>query len=158
LAALVLGGLVGQAARDRTAALGLMMYLLFPAGLSALAFDLACLGRALPWPRTSGQPRFALAALGAAGALVAAWPMVGAGTGTGPSGDEVVLLHWNVQWGGGPWVSPATWAAQRAAIVRRGPDVVVLSEAPNALWLAALAADLDPGTRRGNINNGFTGG
>ena len=38
-------------------------------------------------------------------------------TTAGPGDREISVLHWNVQWGGGLFRVPRTWAAQRAAIV-----------------------------------------
>ena len=73
--------------------------------------------------------------------------MIGSGTiGTyGPTDTEVTLLHWNVLWGGGPFRSQRTWAAQRAEIRKRDPDIVILSELPPADWLEQLVDEIGPG-------------
>ena len=72
--------------------------------------------------------------------------MTGSGNTSQPRGDrEVSVLHWNVQWGGGLFRGPVTWAAQRATMVRMKPDLIVLSEAPPCDWLDRLVADLGPG-------------
>ena len=62
-----------------------------------------------------------------------------------PGDREISVLHWNVQWGGGLFRGPATWAAQRAAMLERKPDLIVLSEAPPGDWLDRLVSDLGPG-------------
>ena len=149
LSAMLASALVGQAVRDRSAALALLLYLpVLPLGLVALAFDLACRGRA--WPR----PRFALGVLGAVGLVAGLLPMVGLGAGrTSGPGEPVTVVQWNVQWGGGKARSPATWAAQRAAIVARRADLVLLSEAPPDDWLERLAADFGPDGRFVRLGN-----
>ena len=74
-------------------------------------------------------------------------PMIGSGTigKYGPADTEVTLLQWNVLWGGGPFRSQRTWAAQRAEIMKRDPDIMILSELPPADWLEQLVDDIGPG-------------
>ena len=135
LVAIILASIVGQVVRDRYVAMAILFYLpLLPASLAALVFDLARGGRALP------QARFLLTLLGIVGTTWAAIPMIGSGAiGTyGPTDTEVTLLHWNVLWGGGPFRSERSWAAERAEIRKRDPDLVILSELPRADWLAHL--------------------
>jgi endonuclease/exonuclease/phosphatase family metal-dependent hydrolase len=134
-------GLIGQVIRDRSVLMGILMYLpLLPMGLAALVLDLARSGRALP------RSRFALTLLGAVGIGCSATPMFGSGrAGSAYSGEEeVALLQWNVQWGGGWARSWRTWAAQRSEILQRRPDLVILSEAPPDDWLDLLVSDLGP--------------
>jgi endonuclease/exonuclease/phosphatase family metal-dependent hydrolase len=142
LATIIALGLVGQALRDRSVALGLLFYLpLLPASVAALVFEIIRRGRALP------RARFLLGALGAIGATCSAIPMIGSGT-IGkyePADTEVTLLQWNVLWGGGPFRSERTWAAERAEIHRRDPDLIILSELPRAEWLSLLLDELGPG-------------
>ena len=73
--------------------------------------------------------------------------MIGWGATCEPrDGDqEIVLLHWNVMWGGGPLRSPRTWESQRSKIIRQNPDLIVLSESPPDHWLGPLDRDLGPG-------------
>ena len=129
-------GVIGHTVRDRSVPLALLSYIpLVPVGLAAAVLDLAFLGRCLP------RPRFTLTL---AGLAAAAWSAALL-TGTGPAAEppsgrpEARLLHWNVHWGGGKHRSAATWAALKADIRARSPDVVVLSEAPPDGWLAELA-------------------
>jgi endonuclease/exonuclease/phosphatase family metal-dependent hydrolase len=142
LVAIILAGIVGQVVRDRYVATAILFYLpLLPASLIAVVVDLARRGRALP------HARFLLALLGVVGATWAAIPMIGSGAigAYGPTDAEVTLLHWNVLWGGGPFRSEQTWAAERAEIRKRDPDLVILSELPRAEWLARLVDELGPG-------------
>lgn len=142
LALLILAGGIGQVLRDRSTATALLMYIPLPllAGC-ALALDAAWRGRSLGWPR------FALTALALVAAGWSAWWLIGSGRErpARPGEREISVLHWNVQWGGGLFRGPRTWAAQRAAIVAKHPDFIVLSEAPPRDWLAQLVADLGPG-------------
>ncbi len=142
LAALIALGLAGQAIRDRSVATAIMMYIpLMPFGLAAVALDLSCRGRSLP----SG--RFGATLLGCIAIGWSTLAMIGTGASgeRGPADQEVTVLHWNVQWGGGPFRGPATWKSQRSEIVGRNPDLVVLSEAPPHDWLTQLTAELGEG-------------
>lgn len=143
LLALDVLGLVGFAVRDRTVLLALLMYLpLIPLGVVSLALDLLHRGRAVR------GPRWLLAFVGLAGAAASSTVMIGRGpradsaVESAPQ-DEVVVLHWNVLWGGRP-SGEATWAGMEDAIVRRSPDVVVLSEAPPGEQLESLKKRLGP--------------
>ncbi len=142
LALLIPSGGIGQLLRDRSTATALLMYIPLPllAGC-ALALDAAWRGRSLRWPR------FGLTALAIAAAGWSAWWLIGSGRErpAAPGENQVSVLHWNVQWGGGLFRGPRTWAAQRAAIVAMNPDLIVLSEAPPRDWLDRLVADLGPG-------------
>ncbi|MFI5456053.1 MAG: hypothetical protein ACHRXM_11445 [Isosphaerales bacterium] len=169
LAAIIVLGLAGQVIRDRSVPMAILMYLpVLPAGLAAVALDLAQLGGALP------RARFALTLMGAVGTTWVVVSMLGAGAvRDGRTDDpEVSVLHWNVQWGGGLFRSPRTWAAQRAAILGREPDIVILSELPPADWIEqhverAMAAILrwskidpsqsraSPGTRSSGNDQGM---
>jgi endonuclease/exonuclease/phosphatase family metal-dependent hydrolase len=111
--------------RDRNGLLALMMYIpLAPLGLWAVALDLVARGRSVP------RVRFGLAV---AGVIAAGW---GVALMTGgsvpepapPGSTEISLLHWNVMWGGD---DPSQWRETAEKIVRRNPDLVVLSEAPS---------------------------
>ena len=62
-----------------------------------------------------------------------------------PGDREISVFHWNVQWGGGLFRGPRTWEAQREAMLKGQPDLIVLSEAPPDNWLDRLVADLGPG-------------
>jgi endonuclease/exonuclease/phosphatase (EEP) superfamily protein YafD len=135
LLALVLGG-IGQLVRDRSPVLGFLFYLpLVPLGLWAVVQDLVFAGRCLP------RARFALALLGLAVTAASAGPMIALGPGSRPPAGRPVarLLHWNVHWGGGDHRSEATWESLMADIRQRGPDLVVLSEAPGEEWTTELA-------------------
>jgi endonuclease/exonuclease/phosphatase family metal-dependent hydrolase len=138
----VVAGLVGQLVRDRSVPAALLMYVpLLPAGVAAAVVDLARAGRALP------PPRFALTLVGAVAIAAGAVPMIAWSTPTESRGSNPALtvLHWNVQWGGGLFRSQKTWASQRAAILSRDPDIIVLSEAPRQGWLGHLVDDLGSG-------------
>jgi endonuclease/exonuclease/phosphatase family metal-dependent hydrolase len=127
--------------RDRSVALAILFYLpLLPASLVAVMLDLARRGRALP------RARFSLALLGIVGGCWAAMPMIGSGTvGKYELADtEVTMLQWNVMWGGGPFRSLKTWAAQRSLIRKHDPDLIVLSELPPADWFELLVNELGP--------------
>ena len=142
LAGVIIAGLIGQMIRDRSPASAILMYLpLLPASITALAFDLVRKGRALP------RARFLLTLLGIVGATSAVLPMIGSGAigRYGPADTEVTLLHWNVMWGGGPFRTERTWAAQRAEIMKRDPDLIILSEPPPAGWLNLLIDEIGPG-------------
>ena len=135
-------GSIGQVLRDRSIATALLMYIpLLPVGAVALAADLAWRGRSLP------RIRFGLTVAGLAAMAWSAHELTGSGNSGKPAhGDrEVSVLHWNVQWGGGLFRGPVTWAAQRATMVRMKPDLIILSEAPPCDWLDRLVADLGPG-------------
>lgn len=135
-------GAIGQVIRDVSAASALLMYIpILLVGAVAVALDLAWRGRSLP------RLRFGLTVAGLAAMSWSAYELTGSGISLEPtSGDrEVTVLHWNVQWGGGLFRGPATWAAQREAMVRRKPDFIVLSEAPPGDWLDRLVADMGPG-------------
>ena len=110
-AALLAAGSIGQVTRDRSVPLALLMYIpLLPLGAVAVAADLAFRGRSLP------RLRFGLTVVGLVAMAWSAHEMIGEGHASEPApGDlEVSVLHWNVQWGGGPFRGPRTWAAQRA--------------------------------------------
>jgi endonuclease/exonuclease/phosphatase family metal-dependent hydrolase len=141
-AILLVIGPIGQVLRDRSIATALLMYIpLLPVGAVAVVLDLACKGRSLP------RIRFGLSVAGLAAMAWSAHELTGSASSSEPArGDrEVSVLHWNVQWGGGLFRGPATWAAQRAAMVQKKPDIVVLSEAPPRDWLDRLVSDLGPG-------------
>ena len=142
LALIIVVGLIGHWTRDRSAALAVLMYLpVLPLGLTAIVLDLALSGRSF------SRARFALSLLGGFACLVVSIPMIGRGAiDDAPANDpDVSLLHWNVQWGGGFFRSPKTWTAQRAEILSRQPDLIVLSEGPSADWIEQLVGDLGPG-------------
>jgi endonuclease/exonuclease/phosphatase family metal-dependent hydrolase len=134
-------GLAGQVIRDRSVSMAILMYLpLLPAGLTAVALDLVRSGRAFP------RGRFALTLLGLVASTWAALPMIGDGavSEARPNDEEVSLLHWNVQWGGGLFRSQKTWAAQRFEILQREPDLVILSELPPDNGVEQLVSQLGP--------------
>jgi endonuclease/exonuclease/phosphatase family metal-dependent hydrolase len=141
-AALVVAGLMGQVTRDRSVATALLMYIPLPiVGAAAVAIDVAMRGRSVP------RLRFAPAVLGLVAIAWSGRDLTGSGNmaRAGPGDHELCFLQWNVQWGGGLFRGPDTWASQRREIVARAPDLVVLSEAPPGDWLDRLAADLGPG-------------
>ena len=142
LAAVIIAGLAGQMFRDRSAASAILMYLpLLPTSLAAMVIDLARSGRTLP------RARFLLTLLGILGGACAAMPMIGSGTigKFGLADTEVTLLHWNVMWGGGPFRNERTWAAQRAEMMSRDPDLIILSEPPPPDWLKRLTDEIGAG-------------
>ena len=142
LVAVIIAGLAGQMIRDRSVAFAILMYLpVLPVGVAAVAIDLARKGRALP------RVRFGLTLLGVIGGTWVVVPMIGSGAIGDYEGTdtEVTLLQWNVLWGGGPFRSQRTWAAQRAEIMKRDPDILIMSELPPAEWLEQLAQDIGPG-------------
>ena len=133
--------LAGFFARDRNVPLALLMYLpLAPPGLASTALDLARQGRAVR------GPRFILAAAGVLAMTCSAAAMIGSGprAPAPAAGGEVRLLHWNVLWGGRPRTE-ATWTSIEEDVVRRAPDVVVLSEGPSDARLDSLTRRLGPG-------------
>jgi endonuclease/exonuclease/phosphatase family metal-dependent hydrolase len=135
-------GLIGQVFRDRSIATALLMYIpLLLVGAVAVAADLACKGRSLP------RIRFGLTVAALAAMAWSAHELIGSGRSIEPArGDrEVSVLHWNVQWGGGLFRGPVSWAAQRDAMMRKKPDLIILSEAPPGDWLDRLVSDLGPG-------------
>jgi endonuclease/exonuclease/phosphatase family metal-dependent hydrolase len=137
----IVAGLVGQVIRDRSIALAVLMYLpLLPAGLAAIVLDSLLGGRAIP------RARFGLALLGVVAGTWAVATMIGGGVDAvtaPPAGvPEISMLHWNVQWGGGLFRNPQTWASQRSEILRRDADIIVLSELPPADWLVRLTDEL----------------
>ena len=150
LAAMIAAGLAGQLVRDPVPASALLMYIPLPMiGAIALVVDLPCRGRAI------SSPKFALAAMGAAAIAWSSATMIGTGGSedSRPGDREVSILHENVLWGGGPVRSPQTWSDQRADLVARNPDLIVLSEAPPADWMAQLIRDLGPGASLVEVQN-----
>lgn len=139
LLALDVVALAGFLVRDRAAWLALLMYLpLAPLGLSSAGLDLARRGRGVR------GPRFGLTAVGLIAAACSGSEMIGLGPTAPASGGETIrLLHWNVLWGGRPGTD-ATWASIEDDILRRAPDVVILSEAPPDARLDSLARRLGP--------------
>jgi endonuclease/exonuclease/phosphatase family metal-dependent hydrolase len=149
-ASVIVAGLIGQLIRDRSATFAILMYLpVLPVSLLAAAFDVAYRGRALPWVR------FGLSSLATVGIALSAAPMIGSGVlESARSGErEVSVLHWNVQWGGGLFRSPQTWAAQRAEILTHQADLIILSEAPASAWVDQLVGDLGAGASRAPIES-----
>ncbi len=150
LAAMIAAGLVGQFVRDPVPASALLMYIPLPmVGAIALAVDLSCRGRAI------SRPRFVLAAMGAAAVAWSSATMLGTGGSEEPrpADREVIVLHENVLWGGGLFRSPQTWSDQRADLLARNPDLIVLSEAPPAEWIASLVHDLGTGASSVDVRN-----
>ncbi len=150
-AVLVVAGLTGQIIRDRSVPAALLMYIPLPlVGAAAVALDLAVRGRSVP------RLRFGAAVLGLVAIAWSAWAMTGRGDVEQPrTGDrDVSVLQWNVQWGGGFFGTPDTWAAQRRTIVGMAPDLVVLSEPPPPDWLDRLIADLGPGASHAGVHQG----
>jgi endonuclease/exonuclease/phosphatase family metal-dependent hydrolase len=150
LTATIVFGLVGQWIRDRTVPTAIMLYLpLLPAGLAAIVLDLWRRGRAL------GKVRFGLTTLGAAASICSASTMIGAGAPSGTSTDSarVTVLHWNVQWGGGIFRSPRSWAGQRSTILGHHPDIIILSELPPADWVEQLVDEMGPGASIAGIEH-----
>jgi endonuclease/exonuclease/phosphatase family metal-dependent hydrolase len=142
LSVIIVAGLIGQMIRDRSVAFAVLMYLpLLPAGLTAIAFDLILRGRAIP------RARFGLAFLGMVASIWTLVTMIGLSLTTEPvaGSTEISLLHWNIQWGGGLFRSQQTWAAQRSEILRRDPDIIVLSELPPVDWMTQLVDDMGAG-------------
>lgn len=142
-AALIAGGLIGQALRDRSVPAAILMYIPLPLmGAVALVLDLPWKGRAFP------RLCFGLSAMGLVAMAWSAATMIGTGPSdraTSPGAREIAILHWNVQWGGGLFRGPATWTNQRKAMDEKNPDLIVLSEAPPRDWLDRLVAELGPG-------------
>jgi endonuclease/exonuclease/phosphatase (EEP) superfamily protein YafD len=136
--------LVGFVARDRSVLPALLLYFpLLPLGLASLLFALACRGRSVK------GPRLILATVGFAAVTCSGLTMIGRGPEAAPTtgampGGEVKFLHWNVLWGGRPRTD-ASWASIEDAILRQGPDVVVLSEAPPDARLDSLERRLGAG-------------
>lgn len=150
VAVIVAAGLAGQLVRDPIPASALLMYIPLPlVGAMALVLDLACRGWAIP------RPRFSLAAMGAAAVAWSSATMIGTGGSEEPRpGDrEVSVLHENVLWGGGPFRSPRTWSEQRTDLIARNSDLILLSEAPPADWMAQLVRDLGPGASLVEVQN-----
>ncbi|WP_337172997.1 endonuclease/exonuclease/phosphatase family protein [Paludisphaera sp.] len=133
--------LSGFLLRDRSAWLAPLMYLpLAPLGLAAAGLDLARRGGGV------GRPRFLLTAVGLAALGCSCAEMIGRGP-TVPAyasdGEPIRLLHWNVLWGGHPRTD-ATWTSIEDDIIRRAPDIVVLSEAPPDARIDSLRRRLGP--------------
>src|SRR5438093_8404361 len=140
-------GAVGQLLRDRNLALALMMYIpLAPMGLWAVALDLFSRGRSIP------RIRLGLSLAGAAAAVVGAILMIGTKVRepAPPAATEITLLHWNVMWGGN---DPSQWRETAERIVRRKPDLVVLSEAPSDDMIVDALSEIGPGWQVVYITN-----
>jgi endonuclease/exonuclease/phosphatase family metal-dependent hydrolase len=139
---IVVAGLLGQFVRDRWVVTAILMYLpLLPVAMAAIVFDAFQKGRAL-------RPgRFLLTSIGVLASACAVVPMIGSGEvgNYGPTDREVTLLQWNVLWGGGPWRSAQTWAAQRTEIIKRDPDIIILSELPPVDWIDKFVDGVGPG-------------
>ncbi len=117
----IIAAVVGHTVRDRTVELGLLMYIpLLPVGLWAILLDLCLKGRSLP-------TRFSLTLIGL---LVSIWGglvMMGNGGSQIEPSKLVSVLHWNVHWGGGK----GNWESIRNDIVKRHPDLAIISEPPS---------------------------
>jgi len=131
LLVLMVLGAIGRFTRDRNFVLALMMYVpLLPVGAWAVLQDLACGGRCIP------RLRFALAVIGLGAAVWGTVPMLGLRSPEpAPAGSSgVSLLHWNLMSGGRRAALPR-WESLAGEILRRDPDLVVLSEAPPDGWI-----------------------
>lgn len=139
-------GLLGQLVRDRSVAWALLFYLPLPLlGAVAVLLDLLRRGRSLP------GARFMLAVIGFILAFAASLPLIGRGpdpaahAALSGGGTPVRLLHWNAHGGDGAidglLPNRRVWGGISEQILRRRPDVVVLSEAP-AEHYAGLLEDL----------------
>ncbi|HLL89937.1 MAG TPA: hypothetical protein VK324_11605, partial [Tepidisphaeraceae bacterium] len=116
---------VGQLARDHTTFTALLMYVPVPLVAAwAIVADVACRGRAIR------RARFGLSVISLA--LTGWWTLdrVGQSPDTPPRPDDLVVLHWNVLWGGLEPPAAEGWRGIMDAVAERRPDVVVLSEAP----------------------------
>ena len=138
----VCAGIVSFIVRDRTIAFALLTYIpLLPVGLATIVLDIVTRGR--PWSR----PQYLASAIGIGAAAMGGFPLLGsapANTTLGPDSRVIHVLHWNVMWGGGPGLSPRTWASQRSTILANKPDIVMLSESPQLLWIDQLLEQLGP--------------
>jgi endonuclease/exonuclease/phosphatase (EEP) superfamily protein YafD len=117
-------GLLGHLVRDRTVWLAALMYIpILPLGLMAVL--LAVLPRRQSY-RTRLPGLLGLVAIAlSVSAMIETRPRPQSSP---ASARPVTLLHWNVWWGG-EWEG---WDDTVSDIVRRAPDVVVLSEGPTA--------------------------
>ena len=121
-----------------------------------------CLRRSLPSRSTRPREaeacpdaRYLLTLLGLVGSTWSALLLTGSGAvgKFGPADREITFMQWNVLWGGGPFRSPSTWAGQRIDILKRDPDIVMLSEPPSAEWIAQLVAEMGPGAQVATIEH-----
>ena len=151
LLALIALAAVGRVVRDRSAGLALLLYLpVLLIGPGAVAYDVARRGRALP------RGRFLLGAVGVLAVVFESVHMIGwrggaavpaaiaEASGGGPNA-AITLVHWNVQWGGSRRGTDRPWERAGAELRARRPDVVVLSEAPPAVWVREWLASMGPG-------------
>jgi vancomycin resistance protein VanJ len=128
-----LAWIVGQAARDRTWLTGLCFYIPSPALSAALAVVSFVAWRRKRRTIAVMALVLALPPIVCTAALENRW--VSAGDETPPPGS-LRLLHWNVFWG------HLGWDRVESEVVRRSPDLCVLSEAPKDLLAETLAGRL----------------
>jgi endonuclease/exonuclease/phosphatase (EEP) superfamily protein YafD len=128
---LVLGlsalGLIGFFVRDRSAALAPLLYLsMVPFGLVTVALTIAC------WRSVRRWIRYLLLGLGLSSTATNGYWMIGHGVrdSLAPKDQRVSILHWNVWWGGTAGQGRPTWKSVADELIERGPDILVLSEAP----------------------------
>lgn len=133
---LLIAGAFGQVLRDRWIFSALLMDIpILPIGAVALALDLIRRGRALK-TIPFGLGVLALCCVG--------WSVYQMLSLSRPQASSVPptisLLQWNVQWGGH---GESGWKNEIETIANRGPNIVLLSEAPPAFKLAELSDRLN---------------
>jgi endonuclease/exonuclease/phosphatase family metal-dependent hydrolase len=137
-------GVIALLVSDRwPATKGLLYVPAFWVGISSIVFAILA-GRLRPaWPVVT---RRVIAGLGMICALWDGTLLMGFGGATGgpPEPDDLTVLHWNVQWGGGRPIELERWRSIVEAIVDERPDVVLLSESPPDPWVAVLLRELGP--------------
>lgn len=144
----ILLGVLGQAVRDRDAALAVCLYVpLAPLGAWAVVIDVFRRGRSL-------RLRFALGGLGLLALVVGVAPMLGLKSPDAPppGATPLTLLHWNMQSGGRLAAEPR-WQRAAEQILSRQPDLIVLSEAPPDAWIFHTLKRVNGGWRTVHISN-----
>ncbi len=124
--AMLVGGLIGQLARDRWLIIAPLMY--FPVPLIAV---LAILIDLIKRGRTLRGLRYSLSVIAILSLAIETRTLFGFGAFDQPISNQstIRVMHWNVMWGGG-FHRPVHWDDICKKILDRKPDIAVLSEVP----------------------------
>lgn len=143
----VVAGLAGYALRDRTIVSQLLMFIPLTAVSAALA-GWTAIRRGMARGRRTGTLGIALTGLALGLSESVGWQAPAA---VPARAKPVTLVQWNVLWGG--MNVPRDWPTAISKIVAARPDLVVLSESPDAARVDTLCQALGPAWRQAAWEN-----